>query len=78
MYHTNRANSIRALLGARDKMNHSEKRVQANLAAHGERTLRKPYEKPEVRFERVFETLAMSCGKVQTTQASCSHNRKAS
>jgi hypothetical protein len=59
-------------------MNHSEKRVQANPAAHGERSFRKPYEKPEVRFERVFETLAMSCGKVQTTQASCKHNRKAS
>jgi hypothetical protein len=59
-------------------MNQSEKKVQVSSEAHGERNFRKPYEKPEVRFERVFETLAMSCGKVQTTQASCKHNRKAS
>jgi len=40
--------------------------------------LRKPYRKPEVRHERVFETRALSCGKVQTTQAQCHFNRKVS
>ncbi len=39
---------------------------------------KKPYAKPEVRYERVFETMALSCGKVQTTQASCHFNRKTS
>ncbi len=39
---------------------------------------KKPYQKPEFRFERVFETRALVCGKVQTTQASCAHNRKTS
>jgi hypothetical protein len=37
---------------------------------------KKPYQKPEFRFERVFETRALTCGKIQTTQASCAHNRK--
>ncbi len=39
---------------------------------------RKPYRKPAVRFERVFETQALTCGKVQTHQSTCAHNRKSS
>jgi hypothetical protein len=42
------------------------------------RAARKPYQKPAVRYERVFETSALSCGKVQTTQSGCHQNRKAS
>ena len=37
---------------------------------------KKPYQKPEFRFERVFETRALRCGKVSATQSSCTHNRK--
>jgi hypothetical protein len=37
---------------------------------------KKHYEKPAVRHERIFETRALSCGKVVTTQQSCAHNRK--
>jgi hypothetical protein len=37
---------------------------------------KKPYEKPTFRFERVFETMALSCGKMQSTQGSCHSNRK--
>jgi hypothetical protein len=37
---------------------------------------KRPYVKPAVRHERVFETMALSCGKVQTTQTSCRINRK--
>ncbi len=40
--------------------------------------VRKPYRKPAVRYERVFETSALSCGKIQTTQGQCAHNRKTS
>ena len=29
-------------------------------------------------MKRVFETMAVACGKVQTTQGQCAHNRKAS
>jgi len=39
---------------------------------------KKPYVKPVVRHERVFETMALSCGKVQSTQGSCHFNRKTS
>lgn len=33
-------------------------------------TGKKPYHRPEFRFERVFETQALSCGKLGT-QAQC-------
>lgn len=39
---------------------------------------RKPYHKPVLRFERVFETSALTCGKVQSTQSGCHQNRKTS
>ena len=39
---------------------------------------KKTYAKPEVRFERVFETMALSCGKIDATQSSCTFNRKTS
>jgi hypothetical protein len=34
-------------------------------------TSRKPYEKPSFRYERVFVTSALSCGKVNPTQDTC-------
>ena len=37
---------------------------------------KKPYHKPGFRFERVFETRALSCGKVLSTQGPCLHNKK--
>jgi len=33
--------------------------------------LKKPYHKPSFRFESVFETRALSCGKIDTTQMAC-------
>jgi hypothetical protein len=48
------------------------KRPGANPAA------KKPYNKPALRYERVFETSALTCGKVQTTQSGCHQNRKTS
>jgi len=39
---------------------------------------KKRYEKPALTFERVFETTALACGKVQATQGQCRLNRKAS
>jgi hypothetical protein len=41
-------------------------------------TKKKPYRKPSYRSERVFETTALSCGKVAGTQGSCHQNRKVS
>lgn len=40
--------------------------------------IKKLYQKPEFRFERVFETRALACGKISVTQGQCAHNRKTS
>jgi hypothetical protein len=37
---------------------------------------RKPYEKPAFRLEKIFETMALVCGKIQSTQGACASNRK--
>ena len=37
---------------------------------------KKPYERPEFRYERAFETMALSCGKMRGTQGLCRFNRK--
>jgi hypothetical protein len=47
-------------------------RVDADPAA------KMPYQKPAFRFESVFETRALSCGKQHTTQGTCHFNRKSS
>jgi len=39
---------------------------------------RKPYQKPAFRHERVFETMALACGKISPTQSHCRFNRKSS
>ena len=38
---------------------------------------KKPYEKPSFRFEKVFVTTALTCGKV-ATESSCHMNTSAS
>lgn len=37
---------------------------------------KKPYVKPGFRCERVFETMALSCGKINSTQPQCGLNKK--
>jgi len=37
---------------------------------------KKPYQKPAFRYEQVFETMALACGKVNATQSQCNFNRK--
>jgi hypothetical protein len=32
---------------------------------------RKPYVKPSFRYERVFETMALTCGKTAGTEGQC-------
>jgi hypothetical protein len=39
---------------------------------------KKPYQKPAFQFERVFETMALACGKIRQTEAQCRFNRKSS
>jgi hypothetical protein len=39
---------------------------------------RKPYRKPSFRFEQVFETMALQCGKVEGTSQACNMVKMAS
>jgi hypothetical protein len=39
---------------------------------------KKPYQKPAFRHERVFETAALSCGKIAGTSPTCNSARKTS
>ena len=37
---------------------------------------KRPYVKPAFEYERVFETMALACGKLSSTQSQCRFNRK--
>jgi hypothetical protein len=39
---------------------------------------KKLYQKPAFRYERVFETLALSCGKIGSSTPNCQFSRKTS
>jgi hypothetical protein len=54
-----------------------EKEALARADAKPKRD-RRPYQKPAFRFERVFETMALSCGKVTTIQFQCVSSQKTS
>jgi hypothetical protein len=53
-----------------DGIRRPEARAQAQRAA------KRPYQKPAFRRERIFETRALTCGKINTTQSQCAHNKK--
>ncbi len=55
-----------------------QEKENPEIQSDGQPKKRKPYVKPAVRHERVFETRALTCGKVQSTQSTCKHNRKTS
>ena len=59
-------------------MNESEHTSRMHQGADAERTPKKPYCKPTVCYERVFETTALTCGEVNGTESTCVHNRRAS
>jgi hypothetical protein len=40
--------------------------------------LKKPYQDPAFRYEKVFETMALTCGKTQPTTFECKFHRQAS
>ena len=39
---------------------------------------KKPYQKPSYHHERVFETMALACGKISPSQLQCKSARKSS
>jgi len=59
-------------------MSHRQQTNRASEQPEIEHGSKKPYQKPALRYERVFETSALTCGKVQTTQSGCHQNRKTS
>ena len=59
-------------------MSQSEPKNEMTRAAGDKSAVRKPYQKPEVRHERVFETMALACGKTTPRSGQCRANRKAS
>ncbi len=64
-------------MGVREGKAGESPREEAVARAESEPThSRKPYQKPAFRFERVFETMALSCGKISPTQSHCRFNRK--
>ena len=55
--------------------------TQQDCAASEEMPLplaKKPYKKPSYRHEKVFETMALSCGKQNPTQFTCRFQRHTS
>lgn len=56
---------------------------QKNRVSHATATgknerAKKPYQKPGFRYEKVFETMALACGKVSITQKHCQFRRMTS
>ena len=51
-------------------MSHREEKDMIILPSETQTPVKRPYHKPAFRFERVFETQALSCGKTGT-QAQC-------
>jgi hypothetical protein len=56
------------------KDNRASHEKQKELAGAG----KKPYQKPAFRYERVFETLALSCGKKAAEGSGCQFSSKTS
>ena len=56
----------------------SESKDLKSVSTETQSSAKRPYEKPEFRFESVFETRALSCGKMHSNQAQCHFNRKSS
>ncbi len=49
-----------------------------NNAGQSLRPAKKEYQEPAFRYERVFETMALSCGKVNAIEFQCRFNRHSS
>jgi hypothetical protein len=54
---------------------HTDQAGSPQTAASSE-AAKKPYLKPAFRHEQVFETMALACGKIGTSQRQCRNNRK--
>jgi len=57
--------------GAEVNTNPNDAKPRLATAEDSKPTAKKPYVKPEVRHERVFETAALTCGKINHTHGNC-------
>jgi hypothetical protein len=57
-------------------MRQPESKHEDIQAAESKSSVKKPYLKPQARYERAFETMALACGKIGVTTKACSNNRK--
>jgi hypothetical protein len=57
-------------------MSHNKPASGEAKSAHS--SAKKPYHKPEFRYERAFETMALSCGKTNPQLRQCFLNQKRS
>jgi hypothetical protein len=59
-------------------MNEAFKKPGQAAVANVPASRKLPYQKPEFRHEGVFETMALSCGKISGTQGACNTVKKLS
>lgn len=81
MHHLRHPRRLRDSDGAIAKVLMEETKQEQLNSANGPETTssaKRPYVKPDFQFEQVFETNALSCGKVNSTQGGCHFNRKLS
>jgi hypothetical protein len=57
-------------------MSEENRKINERSGVENSPTAKKRYQDPAFRHERIFETLALSCGKVQVTNPVCGFNRK--
>jgi hypothetical protein len=55
-----------------------EQNTNEKDAVESRRTAKKLYQDPVFRYEKVFETMALSCGKVNATEFQCRFHRQSS
>jgi hypothetical protein len=51
---------------------------EEKTALESRQSTKKPYQKPEFRFERVFETMALACAKLPGSSQRCKFRRRSS
>lgn len=54
----------------------TDRNAQLHTGTEATEPARKPYQKPEFECERVFETMALVCGKAHPREQPCRVNRK--
>ena len=58
------------------KETQQNRRPPAGNEPEGSAGPKRPYIKPAFQHEKVFETMALACGKLGPTQAQCRFNRR--